>query len=175
MSLIRWRNKTTNGDSQAGGSSLTRFRSEMDRLFDRFFQDPWFTPTEMMTTGETWVPSLDIADTDHEITIRAEIPGVDPKDVDVSVSGNYLTISGEKCESSEQKEQNYYHCERRFGSFRRSVELPATADAGKVAAEHSNGVLTVHVPKQATAKPRHVEVKSGAPAPQSKRVPVETT
>jgi HSP20 family protein len=78
----------------------------------------------------------------------------------MSVIGNTLTLSGEKDESKEEKGENFYVSERRFGSFRRSIELPEGIDADKIAAEQNNGVLTIKIPKLRTAKPRHVPVKA---------------
>jgi HSP20 family protein len=137
---------------------LSRVRDEMDRVFDRWFERP--LQAAWATNGENWMPALDVIDSETEVTIKAEVPGMAAKDVNVSVIGNTLTLSGEKDESKEEKGENFYVSERRFGSFRRSIELPEGIDADKIAAEQSNGVLTIKIPKLRTAKPRHVPVKA---------------
>lgn len=157
-------------------SDLGRLRDELDRTFSRFFREPgalagWPSdPLALRTEG--WVPPLDVSESDTEVTIRAEVPGVATKDLDVTVSGNTLCIAGRKEEQQEKKTESYYRAERRFGSFFRSVELPDTVDTEKVTAEADNGVVTLHVAKKPGAKPRHVEIKPGASA--GRKVPVNT-
>lgn len=160
MSLSMWKQRPSspfNGD-------LARLRDEMDRTFDRFLSDPFALGAVEPKTlrSEGWLPAIDVSESDAEVTIRAEAPGVAAKDLEISVSGNTLVIAGHKEEKSEKKEENFYHCERRFGSFRRSIGLPETADADKVTAESDNGVVTIRIPKKAGAKPKHVEVKPAA-------------
>lgn len=167
MNLSLWKRPMTllapfNGD-------LARLRDEMERTFDQFFARS-FAPGMIepkALRAEGWIPAIDVSETDTEVVIRAEIPGIPARDLDISVSGNTLTIAGQKEESSEKKEENFYHCERRFGSFRRSIDLPETVDADKVTAESDNGVVTIHVAKKPGVKPKHVEVK-----PASKKVAV---
>ena len=160
MTLIPWKSKSRGTALQewAPGPMIGRFRTEMDRLFDRFFEEPWAAAEE---TLPRWAPSLDVSETDKEISIRAEVPGVAPADLEVTVSNNILTISGHKKEYSEQEGENVYHCERCFGAFHRSIELPAGADADKVAAEERDGVLTVRIPKLASARGRRIPVNAG--------------
>lgn len=160
--LIPWRSKerevTREDDS---GSALSRFHSEVDRLFERFFDEPlWggsrFSPDFGSWSG--WSPSIDVTESESEITVRAEIPGVDPKDFDISVSGGTLTISGVKKEQSEESQGNRYRTERRFGSFRRSLALPQSVDTEKIEAEYDRGVLTVHLAKSEEAVTRRIPV-----------------
>ncbi|HXG63337.1 MAG TPA: Hsp20/alpha crystallin family protein [Planctomycetota bacterium] len=163
MKLVPFKKKSgRNGGLLRGGdgaSALSRFRAEMDRLFERFFRDPWsvFDETSWASSWG-WNPALDVIDGEKEVTVRAEIPGVDPKDVEVTVSGNLLTIAGEKKDVSEEKGKNFYRSECSYGSFRRSVALPEGVDADKVQAEYSNGVLTVRVAKSKTAAPRKIAI-----------------
>lgn len=160
MKLIPWKNKRN--DIVERGTSAAPFaqlRTEMDRLFDRFFDDLDLAPFGNMTVGGAWMPELDLVEDDKQITLRAELPGVDPKDVEIQVSGDMLTLSGEKQERQEKKSGAYVHTERRYGSFRRSIRLPATVDAERIAAEHVNGVLTVTMPKTAAAQARRIPVK----------------
>lgn len=137
---------------------LTRMRDEMDRVFDRWFDRP--LEFAWPGNGKDWMPALDVIDSENEVTIKAEVPGMAAKDVNVSITGNMLTLSGQKDESKEEKGENFYVSERRFGSFQRSIELPDGVDADKVSAEQTNGVLTVKVPKLRSAKPKNVPVKT---------------
>jgi HSP20 family protein len=141
---------------------LARLREEMDRTFGRFFSEPWglIEPKAFRTEG--WFPAVDVSETDKEVTIRAEVPGIAIKDLDISVSGTTLTITGQKDEQDEQKGEDFYQCERRFGSFRRVMDLPDSIDADKVTAESDNGVVTIHVDKKPGVRPKKVEVKPTA-------------
>ncbi len=164
MKLIPWRSKKDGGEIRPSESStsITRFRDEVDRLFDRLFEDPFGMIREPLATPGGWAPTLDVVESDKEVMVRAEVPGMDPKDIDITVSGNVLTLSGEKRDSVEDKGDNWYHCERRFGTFRRNVQLPSYVDMNKVSAEHANGVLTIHIDKVSSAAPKKVTVKPAA-------------
>ena len=140
----------------AGAGSLRRFRSQMDRLFDSFFG---LAPWEESLPG-SWAPDVEVADTAKEIVVKAEVPGLGPEDIDVRVSGNVLTLSGEKKEETEEKREGYYRSERRFGSFLRTIDLPHGAKADAVTAEYDKGILTVRIPKTEESAPRKVEIKS---------------
>lgn len=165
MNLIPWRKKDSIpvARESALGQPISEFRHEVDRLFDRFFHGTWLEPTRGFESAnwpmKEFMPEIDVAENDTDITIRAEVPGMDVKDIDIRVSGNVLTLHGEKKEEKEDKDDDFYHCERRFGSFTRSIELPPTADLEKIEAEQSNGVLTVCVKKQPTAKAKKVDIK----------------
>lgn len=155
MNLLKTRPRET---GLTAGTMLARVRDEMDRVFDRWFDRPLHL--SLHTNGETWMPALDVTDSEIEITVKAEVPGMAAKDVSVAITGNTLTLSGEKDETKEEKGESFYVSERRFGSFRRSVELPDGVDADKITAEQTNGVLTIRIPKLKTAKPKHIPVKS---------------
>jgi HSP20 family protein len=134
-------------------------RTQMDRLFEKVFWDPWGADDYSLgSRGGTWVPSIDVSDHENEILIRAEVPGLDPKDVDISVTGDTLTLSGEKKDEREEKDTGYYHSERYYGSFRREIPLPAGCDLNQITAEYDKGVLTVRVAKDKTAAPRRIEI-----------------
>lgn len=135
------------------------FRREMDRLFDDFFR----TPTSSRPSG--WFGGdlrIDVAETDKEYEVKAELPGVDEKDVDVSLANNVLTIRGEKKSEREEKEKDYYLSERSFGSFRRDIPLGTDVDEDKIEARFEKGVLTVRLPKspEVQTRTRRIEVKS---------------
>ena len=159
MKIMPWKkqdNSVVRGGE--GSSALGLFRSEMNRLMDRFFEYPWSLFDE--DTLSSIYPSFDVTDGEKEVTVRAEIPGVDPKDVEVTVSGNVLTISGEKKDSREEKGKHVWRSECRYGSFRRSVELPEGVDADKVTAEHANGILTVKVAKSKASAAKRIQVST---------------
>jgi HSP20 family protein len=155
MNLTPWRNRR--GDGRGQVAPLTAFRSEMDRLFDSFFREP-FGGMELMEPDK-WSPAIDIAEDDKEVTVRAEIPGIDPKDLDVTVVGEQLVLSGEKKESKETKEKGFYHSETRYGSFHRTVPLPEGVDTEHVDAQYNNGVLTLKMPKTPQAAKKRIEIK----------------
>lgn len=160
MSLIPWRNKQEGQSLSRPETNISRFRSEMDRLFDRFFQTPWdFDLPELFGRQDAWGPRIDLAESDKEVTVRVELPGVDPEDVDINVSGNVLTLHGEKKQEHEEKKQDYHYMERRYGSFHRSVQLPNSVDADKVDATYKKGILTVTLAKRPEALPRKIKVK----------------
>jgi len=115
------------------------------------------------STGATWVPPVDVFQTgDHELVLKAELPDMTREDIDVTVENFVLTIKGEKKLTSDVKEEQYHHIERRYGAFSRSFSLPRTVDSGKVAAEYRNGVLTVRLPLREEAKPRQIKVDVAA-------------
>lgn len=130
-------------------------REEVNRLFDDFFSGGLLT---FPARGE-WAPALDVSESDTRVTVKAEVPGIDPKDIDVSVTADTLTIKGQKKEETESKDQNYYRMERRYGSFQRAVTLPAAVDPSKVTAECKNGVLFVAMDKKEHTKARNVQIK----------------
>jgi HSP20 family protein len=163
MNLSLWkRGSPINGD-------LARLREEMDRTFDRFFIEPLGLMEPKMFRAEGWFPPVDVSETDAEVTIQAELPGIAAKDLEIEVSGTTLTISGEKEEHEEKKGKDFYQSERRFGSFRRVIDLPETVDAEKVTAESDNGIVTIHVARKPGIKLKRVEVK-----PTPKKVAVAT-
>ncbi len=115
------------------------------------------------TAPNTWVPPVDIFHTgDHELVLKAELPDMSREDIDITVENFVLTIKGEKKLSTEVKEEQFHHIERRYGSFNRSFSLPQTVDASRVAAEYKNGVLTVRLPLREEAKPRTIKVDVAA-------------
>lgn len=165
MSLIPWKNKTA--DAPAGGAlGLTELRSEMNRLFDSFLREPFGSLTDSLSNWGRWAPNLDVAESNTALVVRAELPGVDPKDIDITVTGDRLTISGEKRETVERKDQDLHQRESRYGSFSRSLQLPSSVDAQRVSADYVNGVLSVTLQKIPAATPKKIPVKSaGRSAP----------
>jgi len=135
-------------------------RQEMNKLFDNFFRGFEIEP---FTGGfGAFSPSVDVKESDKEIKISAELPGMDDKDIDVSLTKDSLTIRGEKKQEKEDKGKDYYRMERSYGSFTRTIPLPAEADTEKVKAEFRKGVLTVTLPKtpQAIKETKKIPVKA---------------
>lgn len=115
------------------------------------------------TTGATWVPPVDIVQTgDHELVLKAELPDMTREDIDLTVENFVLTIKGEKKASSEVKEEQFHHVERRYGAFSRSFSLPRTVDVSRVSADYKSGVLTVRLPLREEARPRQIKVDVAA-------------
>jgi len=134
-------------------------QNEIDRLFDDFTRG--FPSLSMGNGGMTaMVPTMDVAETDKEIEITAELPGLEEKDVQINVADNILTIRGEKKAEKEQKDKNYRMVERSYGAFERSLELPEGVNADAIKASIDKGVLKVTVPKPAPAQVKKIEVKS---------------
>jgi HSP20 family protein len=141
---------------------FTSLQREIDRLFDDFSRG-WPT-MGWPTAGRTaeLMPSMDVAETDKDFEITAELPGLEEKDVQVNVADNVLTIKGEKKSEKEQKDKNYRMFERNYGSFSRTLELPAGINPDNIKASLVNGVLKVTVPKPVPAQVKKVEVKAAA-------------
>lgn len=145
MELMPWR--------PFGG--LTSLRREMDDLWGRFFND---FPVLRRHEGE-WAPSVDISENKENFIVQAELPGVEQKDVNVTISGNMLTVKGEKKKEDEKKDEHHHSVERYYGSFQRSFQLPANVQTDKIEATFDKGVLKVTLPKTEEAKKKEVEIK----------------
>ncbi len=159
MSLIPWRGKRE-GQQRGELSPIVALRNEMDRLFESFVREPFGAiDWPGWGQGDKWSPAVDVAEDEKELTVRAELPGIDPKDLDVSVLGNQIILSGEKKESFESKEKGVYQSETRYGSFRRAIPLPDGVDTERVDAQYANGVLTLRLPKIAPAATKRIDVK----------------
>jgi HSP20 family protein len=130
-----------------------RIRREMDRLWDSFLEEG-----HVRRAGD-WLPSIDVSETKSDLVIKAELPGMDPKDIDISMNNGFLTIKGEKKHEREEKEENYHVVERGYGSFTRSVRLPKEVQSDKITASFKNGVLRVTLPKSEEAKKKEIKIK----------------
>ncbi len=146
MALVPFNRRERNG--------LARLHSEMDDLFDGFFRG-----LDRPFAGYKAWPAIDVAEEEDSIIVRAEVPGCKAEDIDISVYGNKLTISGEKKLTDEKKEKGYYHVESAYGSFRRELTLSADVDQDKIEAECKDGVLSVTLPKAAKARTVKIKVK----------------
>ncbi len=146
MSIVRWAPR-----EKGVFSDLVNMQSEMNRLFSNLWNDEG--------VSSNWSPSVDIAEGKDDFTVRVELPGIDRKDVKVTVQDNVLMIQGEKKQETETKERNFHRVERSFGSFARHFRLPSLVKADKIEAQYKDGVLTITLPKSEEAKAKEIEVK----------------
>jgi HSP20 family protein len=146
-------------------ATLTRWEpmrelATMRQMMDRFFDDDMYRlASGFERGGDVASLALDVAEKDDAYIVKASLPGVNPEEVDITLTDNVLTIRGETKADNEIKQENYHLRERRFGSFMRSVTLPNAVDADKIEAVNENGVLTLTLPKAESVKPRKIEVK----------------
>jgi len=128
----------------------------MEQMMRRFFSEPFWS----MNRSREWQPSVDIAEADGKITVKAELPGLEAKDIDLTISGDILTLKGEKKREEETGEQDYYRKEIYSGSFQRTFRLPGEVDHEKVEALFKDGVLTVTMPKTENGSVKRIAIKS---------------
>jgi HSP20 family protein len=154
LSLIPWKKNAHVDETRM--LPFSSFRRELDPLFGRLLENFWGEGD-----GVQWDPvRLEVEETDESFVIRAEIPGVDPKDIDVQLAGDVLVLSGEKRTEQRNAGEAYTYSERRYGSFRRAVRLSMPVDPESVKAEHRNGVVTVTLEKSAAVRPKRIAIKS---------------
>lgn len=137
-------------------------RRGMDDLFSDFFREFGIEPFSKSVTEGAFIPRIDLSEDDKSITLNAELPGMDDKDIQINIADDLLTIEGEKKFEHEEKKKNYHHIERSFGKFKRVIPLSSEVDQEKIAANFKKGLLTVTMPKLESAKPKtkKIEVKS---------------
>ncbi len=146
MALVRWEPVR----------ELTSLQSEMNRLFNTFFDSP--TREGNGSTARRWVPPMDLVETDEHFVLRADLPGLSEEDVTVELEDNVLTISGERKREEKTEKEGYFRLERASGQFARSLTLPEGIDAEAVTAEFKDGVLEVRIPKPEERKPRRISI-----------------
>jgi HSP20 family protein len=150
MAIVRW-------------SDPFREFAHLQNRINRAFGEAYGRADDGLATSAAWVPPVDVYQNgDHEVVLVAELPSLKREDIDITIDGGTLTIKGEKRAGSDVKEEQFHRIERRYGSFNRSFSLPQTVDAGKVAAEYKDGVLTVRLPMREEAKPRQIKVDVAA-------------
>ena len=145
MALVRW----------DAARELDTLQGEMNRLLSSFFDTPTIGNG---TSTRRWVPAMDLVETDADFVLTADLPGMTEGEVSIEVERNVLTISGERKTEHEAKKDGYYRIERSAGAFARSLTLPDGVDAERVTASFANGVLDIHIPKPAQARPRRVQI-----------------
>ncbi len=148
----RTENSHRNGSLQSAPVSSARMG--WDRLFDRLLDDAWIP-----SSGSAHGLPLDLFESDEQIRVRAEVPGMGPDDLNVSLAGEVLTLSGQKIDQDESQEGTRYYSERHFGSYQRTVKLPCPVDPDTVSAEHKNGVVSITLRKAETVRPKRIAVK----------------
>jgi len=135
---------------------LTTLRREMDTLWDRFFPEK---PTQERFLGHDWLPSIDLTETKDKYIVKAELPGLEAKDVDISITDDVLTIRGEKKEETETRDEHHFFVERHWGTFERQIKLPALVKTDKIDATFDKGILTISLPKTEEAKKKEIKIK----------------
>lgn len=156
MAIIRW----------DPFRDLITLREKMNRLFEEAYSA---RGEERDLVSSSWTPSVDIYETEQQLVLTAELPGIEDKDIEIKIEDNTLTLKGERKFEKETKEENYHRIERAYGSFYRSFSLPPYIDQDNIGAEHQHGVLKITMPKKHEAKPRTVRVLK----PKSKSTPVK--
>lgn len=150
MSLVRWQPRF----------GMRRWHphhelSDMNRLFNWAFGGRG----DVSALSSNWLPAVDVYEDDDAFHIRADLPGLKSEDIDITLDNNTLSISGEKKNENETKEENVYRSERYYGKFLRSIELPSAVDTSKIEANYKNGVLEIAVPKTEEARPKQIKIK----------------
>ena len=141
------------------GGDMVRFKSELDDLFNHFFDTDFPISRRLFGDGE-WTPRVDVAEGETDITVKAEIPGCDTKEIDLSLEGRMLTIKGEKKQEKEEKNKSYHRIERSYGMFSRTLPLPSEVDPKRVDASFKDGILKVTLQKSKAAAGKKIEIKA---------------
>ncbi len=163
MALIRWEPVR----------ELNAIQSEMNRLFNTFFDSP-------STVGNgaalrRWMPAMDLLETENDFVLRADLPGLSESDVNIELEANVLTVSGERKAEHEERKEGYYRVERASGTFSRSLTLPEGVNPDAVQASFDRGVLEVRIPKPEERKPRKVAISVGSGHPETEPKTIEGT
>jgi len=137
-------------------SDFDRMRREMERVWDTFLEGDVRKESKK---DSVWLPSVDVSETKNDVVVKAELPGMDPKDIEVTLSDGHLMIKGQKKHEKEEKDEDYHFVERSYGSFVRAVHLPKEVKHDKISASYKNGVLKVVLPKSEEAKTKEVKIK----------------
>lgn len=147
------------GSKKNDGSRAVGFRKGSGALLNRFFSDDMF-PLSSALWEDMAFPRFDMSEGDKEITIQAEVPGVDKKDIQVTIHGRTMTIQGDKKQEQEEKTKNFHRIERTYGSFKRTIRLPAEVDEKTVKASYKRGVLKIVLKKQTESRSKKIEIKT---------------
>ncbi len=161
MNLIPFPKKNErNGGRSPMETAITRFRDEMEDLFSRFMGRSDFDLGFPAFGASAIGPRMDLVESHKEFTVSAELPGVDPKEIEINVTGNVLTIRGEKKHDVEEKGRDFHYTERQYGAFHRTMQLPSAVDPAKVNATYKDGILTIAIAKHPEAQPKRIPVKA---------------
>ncbi len=157
MALVRWQPR----ESVIWPGDLFDELTGLRRLFDQPFESFFGLTPSRSSNGETlWRPVVEISETKDALVVKAEIPGVKPDDIQISVEGDTLTVSGERKQEKSVEEEGYTRTERAYGSFERRIALPPTVNVDGVKASYTSGVLEVRLPKKEEAKPKRIPVQT---------------
>jgi HSP20 family protein len=149
MAVVRW----------DPARELDSLQSDMNRLFDSFFGG---SRAANGSIGRRWIPAMDLVETEDQLVLRADLPGISEEDVNIEVKDGVLTVSGERKAEHEEKSEGFYRVERAFGGFSRSLTLPRDVDAGAIDAGFDRGVLEVRIPKPEERRPTRVQIGTSA-------------
>jgi HSP20 family protein len=149
MSIVRWEPLR----------DLTSLQERMNRLFDQSYRGAGRANDEDWALGGSWAPAVDIYEKDGNIVLKAELPGIDPKSVEIRVENNVLSLRGERKLEDEVKKDGFHRVERTYGTFTRSFTLPTVVDTEKIKAESKDGVLKLTLPQREEAKPKHIQIQ----------------
>ena len=138
---------------------LVQLQDRMNRMFDESYRSRSGEGQDDWSLG-SWAPAVDIYEKDGTITLQAELPGVDPKDVDIRVENNILTLRGRRRLAEDVKKESYHRIERAYGAFTRSFTLPTAVDTEKIAADYRDGILKVTLPTKEEAKPKQISINT---------------
>jgi len=149
--LIPWKKENSLISRKNDGDPVLQVQNRINSMFDDFFGKSGFGLSNSLGSSFAHMPKIDVSETDREVRISAELPGMEEKDVDLTVTGNFLTIKGEKNEEKEEEKGEFWHSERSYGFFERTVELPEAVDMDKIEAKFKKGVLRITAPKKPEA------------------------
>lgn len=155
MAILRWRQADQSMDCWEPFQDLSEIQSEMNRLFSGFFG----RPASGTTVDRVWTPAMDMYETKDELVVTAELPGVDEKAINLTITGDVLTLRGERVARQEAAGEGSYRGERWFGRFERSLALPIPVQADKVKATYRDGVLAITLPKVEEIKPKEIKIE----------------
>lgn len=155
MTIERWRPLGVLGERWEPSRSVSDIQSEMNRLFDSFFG----RPLAAATAERVWMPLVDVYETKDDLVVTFELPGVREKEVGVSITGDVLTIRGERRFERDAKEDSLHRLERVYGKFERSIPLPVPVQTDKVKATYRDGVLEIRLPKVEEVKPKQIKIE----------------
>jgi HSP20 family protein len=150
--ILPWKRKKENHANE--------LQPKIDNMYDQFFGAN-FLPSSYLFGEGKWDPTLDISDSKKDITVKAEIPGIEAKDFDISIDGRLLTIRGEKKQEQKEKEETYYRVERSYGYFNRTIQLPAEVDPDKVDASYKRGILKIKLRKSKENESKRIKITTG--------------
>jgi HSP20 family protein len=149
MAIVRWE----------PFRDLLSLQERMNRMFNEQYRGA--SADDEWALGGSWAPAVDIYEQGQDIVLKAELPGVDPKDVDIRLENNVLTLRGQRKFENEVKRESYHRVERSYGSFSRSFTLPSVVDQANIKAEVKDGILKLVLPKREEAKPKQIEINVG--------------